>query len=77
MQITQEISDRSLRFKPINAISASVLILVLATCGTKKNLDGTPVEDGPVTGIPLKADKTETISGGTINLTALVEGSGS
>jgi large repetitive protein len=49
---------------------------VLASCSTKKNLDGTPVEDGPVTRVTVKADKTVTGSGGTINLTATVEGSG-
>jgi large repetitive protein len=65
------------RFKMINAISASLLILVLASCSTKKNLDGTPVEDGPVTSVTVAADKTETVSGGTIKLTALVQGSGS
>jgi hypothetical protein len=65
------------RFKMINAIGASVLIFVLASCSTKKNLDGTPVEDGPVSKVTVTADKTITGSGGTIKLTAVVEGSGS
>jgi hypothetical protein len=64
------------RFKMINAISASILVIVLASCSTKKNLDGTPVEDGPVTGVTVTADKTTTVSGGKVNLTAKVEGSG-
>jgi large repetitive protein len=64
------------RFKTINVIGASLLIVFLASCTQKKNLDGTPVEDGPVTGVTIKADKTETVSGGTINLTAVVAGSG-
>jgi large repetitive protein len=65
------------RFKTINAITASILILFLASCSTKKNLDGTPVEDGPVTSVTVSADKTTTVSGGKVNLTAKVEGSGS
>jgi hypothetical protein len=64
------------RFKTINAITASILILLLASCSTKKNLDGTPVEDGPVTSVTVSADKTTTVSGGKVNLTATVQGSG-
>jgi hypothetical protein len=64
------------RFKTIHVISASILIVFLASCTQKKNLDGTPVEDGPVTSVTIKADKTFTGSGGKINLTAVVEGSG-
>jgi large repetitive protein len=66
-----------LRFKTINAIGASILIVFLASCTQKKNLDGTPVEDGPVTSVSIKADKTVTGSGGTVNLIAIVEGTGS
>jgi large repetitive protein len=65
------------RFKTLTAISASILITVFASCSPKKNLDGTPVEDGPVTGVSVDADKTFTTSGGTIKLAASVEGTGS
>jgi hypothetical protein len=64
------------RFKMINAISASILIVFLASCTQKKNLDGTPVEDGPVSKVTVSADRTTTVSGGKVNLTAKVEGSG-
>jgi large repetitive protein len=64
------------RFKLINAITASVLIVFLASCTQKKNLDGTPVEDGPVSKVTVSADRTTTVSGGKVNLTATVEGSG-
>jgi hypothetical protein len=64
------------RFKMIHAINASLLIIVLAACSTKKNLDGTPIEDGPVTSVTVVADKTTTVSGGKVNLTATVQGSG-
>jgi large repetitive protein len=51
---------------------------VLVSCSNvKKNPDGTPVEDGPVTSVSIKTDKTVTGSGGTVNLTAIVEGTGS
>jgi hypothetical protein len=65
------------RFKMINATCASMLILVMASCSTKKNLDGTPIEDGPVTSVTVVADKPTTVSGGKVNLTATVQGSGS
>jgi hypothetical protein len=64
------------RFKMINAVSASMLIVMLASCTQKKNLDGTPVEDGPVTKVTVSADRTTTVSGGKVNLTAAVEGTG-
>jgi hypothetical protein len=60
----------------MNAITASMLVLVLASCSTKKNLDGTPVEDGPVSSVTVTADRPSTVSGGKVNLTATVQGSG-
>jgi large repetitive protein len=52
-------------------------LIILASCtGVKRNLDGTPVEDGLVTGVSVTGDKTFTTSGGTVKLTALVTGTG-
>ena len=58
-----------------NILLCSVIILASCT-GVKRNLDGTPVEDGLVTGVSVSGDKTFTTSGGTVKLTASVEGTG-
>jgi hypothetical protein len=63
------------RIKMINAISASLLIIIFASCSTKKPVESL-IEDGDVTKISIESDKTETVSGGTVKLTASVEGTG-
>jgi hypothetical protein len=63
------------RFKPLIAISAALLIITLAGCSTKKPVESL-VEDGDVTSVNITADKTETVSGGTVTLTAEVQGTG-
>jgi large repetitive protein len=50
-------------------------LTMLAACSTKKPVESL-VEDGDVTSINVTADKSETVSGGTVNLSATLEGTG-
>jgi hypothetical protein len=63
-----------LRFN-IAVIMVTLLIFGLAACSTKKPVESL-IEDGDVTSVSIQADKTETVSGGTVKLTATVQGTG-